>query len=133
MLLREVLYKVAIRSVAGSTEEVISGVQLDSRKVTPANLFIAIKGTAADGHQFIEKAIEKGATAIVCEEMPVDQASGVVYVQVQEGAAAAARIAQNFYENPSAKLKLVGVTCSNPFFSFLIVASTFSKASGVCA
>ncbi len=113
MLLREVLYKVAIRSVVGSTELAIGDVQLDSRKVKKGSLFIAIKGAATDGHQFIDSAIQKGATAIICESMPVNRTEGIVYVQVQEGAEAAAYIAHNFFEQPSSRLKLVGVTGTN--------------------
>ncbi len=113
MLLREVLYKVAIRSVVGSTDLVIEDVQLDSRKVKKGSLFIAIKGAAADGHQFIDSAIQKGATAIICESMPVNRSAGIVYVQVQEGAEAAAYIAHNFFEQPSSRIKLVGVTGTN--------------------
>ncbi|HMR91954.1 MAG TPA: UDP-N-acetylmuramoyl-L-alanyl-D-glutamate--2,6-diaminopimelate ligase [Chitinophagaceae bacterium] len=113
MLLREVLYKVAIRSVAGSTEAAIDDVQLDSRKIKQGSLFIAINGLATDGHQFIDKAVENGAAAIVCEEMPAHKKENVVYVQVQDGAVAAAWIAQNFFEHPSSRMKLVGVTGTN--------------------
>ena len=70
MLLRDILYKVAIRSVTGSTEVDINDVQIDSRKVKPGSLFVAVRGVATDGHQFIEKATESGAITVVCETMP---------------------------------------------------------------
>ncbi len=113
MLLSDILYKVNIRSVAGSTGVEVNDIQIDSRKIRPGSLFVAVKGAAADGHQFIEKAIENGATVIVCEEMPVTKKEGVVYVQTENSAAAAAYIATNFYGRPSESLKLVGVTGTN--------------------
>ena len=113
MLLSEILYKVNIRSVAGSTGVEVKDIQIDSRKIKPGSLFVAVKGVAADGHQFIEKAIENGAAVVVCEEMPVVKKGTVVYVQAENSAAAAAYIATNFFERPSAKMKLVGVTGTN--------------------
>ncbi|HNU15933.1 MAG TPA: Mur ligase domain-containing protein, partial [Chitinophagaceae bacterium] len=80
MLLQDVLYKVAIRSVAGSTSVEVKDVHIDSRKVKKGAAFIAVKGAATDGHQFIEKAIENGAVAVVCEEMPEAINENVVYV-----------------------------------------------------
>jgi UDP-N-acetylmuramoyl-L-alanyl-D-glutamate--2,6-diaminopimelate ligase len=73
VLLQDVLYKVAIRSVAGNTSVEVNDIQNDSRKIKPGGLFVAVKGTAADGHQFIEKAIDNGAAVIVCEEMPASK------------------------------------------------------------
>lgn len=113
MLLQDVLYKVAIRSVAGSTSAEVKDVQIDSRKVKKGAAFIAVKGAAADGHQFIEKAIENGAVAIVCEEMPEIVNEAVVYVQAENSAAAAGYMASNFFGKPSEQLKLVGVTGTN--------------------
>lgn len=113
MLLRDVLYKVAIRSVSGSTEVEVTDVQIDSRKVKQGTAFVAVKGVAADGHAFIDKAEEAGATAIVCEQLPASQKEGVVYLQVQNSAVAAAWMAHNLYGQPSEKLKLVGVTGTN--------------------
>ncbi len=113
MLLQDVLYKVAIRSVAGSTSVEVNGIQIDSRKVKPGTVFVAVRGGAADGHQFIEKAIENGATVIVCEEMPGNKKEGVVYVQAENSAAAAGYMAHNFFGRPSEKIKLVGVTGTN--------------------
>lgn len=113
MLLQDVLYKAAIRSVAGSTAVDINDVQIDSRKVKPGSAFIAVKGSAADGHQFIDKAIANGALVIVCEELPLVQKENVVYVQVENSAAAAGYMAHNFFGKPSEKIKLVGVTGTN--------------------
>ena len=113
MLLRDVLYKVPIRSVTGSTEMEINVVEIDSRKVKEGTAFVAVKGVAADGHTFIDKAIEKGATVIVCEKLPESLDAQVVYVEVENSAAAAAYMAHNFSGQPSEKMKLVGVTGTN--------------------
>jgi UDP-N-acetylmuramoyl-L-alanyl-D-glutamate--2,6-diaminopimelate ligase len=112
-VLKDILYKVAIRSVAGNTGIEISDIQIDSRKVSKGCLFIAVKGVAADGHKFIEKAVESGTVAVVCEVLPVNTKEGVTYVQVDNSAAAAGLIAHNFFGQPSGKLKLVGVTGTN--------------------
>src|SRR5690349_8109302 len=91
----------------------VTGVQIDSRAIKPGAVFIAVKGAAADGHQFIDKAIENGATVIVAEKLPATQKEEVVYVQVENGAIAAALMANNFFGRPSEKVKLVGVTGTN--------------------
>lgn len=113
MLLSDILYKVNIRSIAGSTAVEVSDVQIDSRKVKKGAAFVAVKGSAADGHQFIDKAIESGALVVVFEEMPALQKEDIVYVQVENSAAAASCMAMNFYGRPAEKLKLVGVTGTN--------------------
>ena len=114
MLLSDILYKVNIRSVEGSTGIEVDDVQIDSRKIKPGAAFIAIKGIASDGHQFIEQAIENGATVIVyeCSGLKTPD-SGLTYVQVENSAVAAAYIAGNFFGRPSEKIKLVGVTGTN--------------------
>jgi UDP-N-acetylmuramoyl-L-alanyl-D-glutamate--2,6-diaminopimelate ligase len=111
--LRDILYKVNIRSVVGSTDIEVKDVQIDSRKVSHGSLFIAVKGVAVDGHQFIEKAVESGAVAVVCEQIPVLKKEDAVYVEVENSAAASGYIAHNFFEQPSAKMKVVGVTGTN--------------------
>jgi UDP-N-acetylmuramoyl-L-alanyl-D-glutamate--2,6-diaminopimelate ligase len=111
--LQDILYKVRIRSVHGSTAVTVNALHIDSRKVTKGDVFIAIKGVAADGHQFIDSVIEKGAVAIVCEVMPATLQEGVTYVQVENSGAAAGFMAHNFYGQPSEKVKLVGVTGTN--------------------
>ena len=113
MLLKDVLYKVALRSVAGSTDNEVKDVQIDSRRITNGSVFIAVKGVAMDGHEFIDKAIGAGAKTIVCEELPASLKENINYVQVENSAEAAAHIAHNFYGQPSEKLKLVGVTGTN--------------------
>jgi UDP-N-acetylmuramoyl-L-alanyl-D-glutamate--2,6-diaminopimelate ligase len=113
VLLSDILYKVRIRSVAGSTGIEINDIQIDSRRIKPGAVFVAVKGVAADGHQFIEKAIESGAIAIVVEMMPPSKKEGVVYIEVENSAAAAAYMAHNFFGRPSERIKLVGVTGTN--------------------
>ena len=113
MLLSDALYKVAIRKVVGGTDAVISDVQVDSRKVKEGSAFIAVKGTATDGHQFIEKAITNGATVIVCEQLPAKLDENIVYVEAENSAAAAGFMAHNYYGQPSEKLKAIGVTGTN--------------------
>jgi UDP-N-acetylmuramoyl-L-alanyl-D-glutamate--2,6-diaminopimelate ligase len=91
----------------------INDVQIDSRKITPGSLFIAVRGVAFDGHQFIDKAIEAGAVAVVYEESSSEKKEDVVRVQVENSAVAAGLIAHNFFDQPSEKMKLVGVTGTN--------------------
>lgn len=111
--LQDILFRVNIRSVQGSTALQVDGLQIDSRKVVPGTVFIAIRGAAIDGHQFIEAAIGKGASVVVCEAMPAERNEAVTYVQVENTAAAAGYMAHNFYGQPSEKIKLVGVTGTN--------------------
>lgn len=111
--LADILYKVPLKAVAGSTDVVISGVQIDSRKAGHRSVFVAVRGVAVDGHKFIDKAIESGAIAVVCEELPPVQKEGVTYVQTSDSAEASGMLAHNFYGQPSAKLKLLGVTGTN--------------------
>ncbi|ULQ56535.1 UDP-N-acetylmuramoyl-L-alanyl-D-glutamate--2,6-diaminopimelate ligase [Flavihumibacter rivuli] len=111
--LQEILYGVRIRSINGDLRLDVAGLQIDSRKVGKADCFIAIKGVQADGHQFIGKAIDQGAGAVVCEQLPDSLSEGVTYVQVEDSAEAAGIMAHNFYDRPSEKIKLVGVTGTN--------------------
>ncbi|WP_378182475.1 UDP-N-acetylmuramoyl-L-alanyl-D-glutamate--2,6-diaminopimelate ligase [Aquimarina sp. SS2-1] len=111
--IKDILYKVPINAVIGDTTTEINKVEFDSRKVEQDDLFVAIKGTVADGHDYIEKAINKGAIAIVCESMPKLQVDGLIYIQVEDAQKALAIIAANYYEAPSENLKLVGVTGTN--------------------
>lgn len=113
MILKDILYKVSIRSVKGDTGAVINQLQIDSRKVNSGDCFIAIKGAATDGHQYIDTAVKIGAIVIVCEELPVSFVENVTYIQVENSAIAAGFISHNFYGEPSLKLKLVGVTGTN--------------------
>jgi UDP-N-acetylmuramoyl-L-alanyl-D-glutamate--2,6-diaminopimelate ligase len=112
-ILKDILYKVAIESVNGSTEIAIDKMDFDSRKIEANDVFIAIRGTISDGHDFIEKAIELGAIAIVCDTLPSILAKGVTYVCVKDTNAALAFMAANYFDNPSRNLKLVGITGTN--------------------
>jgi UDP-N-acetylmuramoyl-L-alanyl-D-glutamate--2,6-diaminopimelate ligase len=113
MNLKNLLYKVAIESVQGTTNLDIQEINFDSRKVGTNNLFVAIKGTISDGHLFIDKAIGLGAVAVVCQDLPLVLNDGITYVCVKDSNEALAYLATNFYDNPSQKLKLVGITGTN--------------------
>lgn len=110
---KDILYKVAVEAVKGTTEKEVAAIAFDSRAVKANTLFVAQRGTMVDGHLFIAKAIEQGATVIVCETLPDATKEGVTYVQVNDSDKALAIIAANFYDNPSSKLQLVGVTGTN--------------------
>jgi len=111
--LKDILYKVAVEKVVGSTNISIDDIQFDSRKVIANTLFIAQKGLHFDGHQFIDQTIENGAVAIICEDVPEKKDKNITYVQVLDSNEALAIVAANFYDNPSEKLQLVGVTGTN--------------------
>ncbi len=113
ILLRDILYKSGLIEVAGSTDLEINSICFDSRKAAPGALFVAVKGTQSDGHLYIDKTIESGAVAVVCEVLPSNLKADVVYIKVKDSAIALGYIASNFYENPSEKLKLIGVTGTN--------------------
>jgi UDP-N-acetylmuramoyl-L-alanyl-D-glutamate--2,6-diaminopimelate ligase len=111
--LQNILYKVHLKEVHGSTDLDVQDVCIDSRGVKSGSVFVAIKGEHADGHKFIDKVIEQGAVAIVCEDMPKKFVDGITYLQVNSTHEAVAYIAHNFYSEPSTKVKLVGVTGTN--------------------
>ena len=113
MLLRDILYKAAIEVVKGPTDISIAKIEFDSRLVSTGDVFVAIRGTLSDGHDYIEKAISLGAIAVVCETMPAAFANGVTYIEVKKASSALAYMASNYYGNPSASLKLVGITGTN--------------------
>lgn len=113
MTLKDILYKVTINAVTGSTNISINNIDFDSRKISKSDVFVAVKGTMSDGHDFIDKAIEQGAIAVVCEHIPKKCTSGITYVEVENTSSALAIMASNYYENPSENLKLVGVTGTN--------------------
>jgi UDP-N-acetylmuramoyl-L-alanyl-D-glutamate--2,6-diaminopimelate ligase len=112
-LLQDILYKVNILEVRGNTGVEVRALTLDSRKVERGDGFIAVKGTLSDGHQFIPMAVQKGALVIVCEVMPAEIREGITYVQVRDSAAASGQMAHHFFEEPSARLTLIGVTGTN--------------------
>jgi UDP-N-acetylmuramoyl-L-alanyl-D-glutamate--2,6-diaminopimelate ligase len=111
--LKELLFDIPVISIAGTTDILVSGVEFDSRKVMPGNLFVATCGTAADGHAFIPAAIEKGAVAIVCEKLPEQINDQVTYIQVENSSVTLGLLASAWFEFPSSKLTLVGVTGTN--------------------
>ena len=113
MKLEELLKKISVKTVEGSADVDIVDVDIDSRKVGPGHLFVAIKGTQTDGHQYISKAVELGAAAILCEDMPTERQAGVTYVQVSSTETAIGPVATTFYGDPTSKLILVGVTGTN--------------------
>ena len=113
MRLNELLKNVDTLNIAGDVEVEITGVNIDSRRIEKRHLFVAIPGTVTDGHKFIPKAIELGATAVLCEKMPEEQIPEVTYVQVASTEDAVGKVATLFYGDPSRKLKLVGVTGTN--------------------
>lgn len=113
ILLKDILYKVTLEKVVGNTSVAIHDVEFDSRKVSLNDVFVAVKGTVSDGHQFINKATDQGALVIVCETLPENIVNGITYVQVPDAHRALAIMAANFYGNPSEELKLVGVTGTN--------------------
>lgn len=113
MRLNELLKYVKPVCIIGDEDKDITGVNIDSRKIEKGHLFVAMKGTQTDGHKFIPKALELGATAILCEDMPEEKAEGVTYVQVSSTESAVGPVATVFYGEPSRKLMLVGVTGTN--------------------
>jgi len=113
MKLKDLVNKVDLLELVGDDNVNVTGVNIDSRLVKDGDMFIAVKGTAADGHAYIGKAIELGAKVIVCEDMPASKVDGVTYIQIQNTEQSVGQIATNFYGDPTSKLKLVGVTGTN--------------------
>ncbi|MDA9087011.1 UDP-N-acetylmuramoyl-L-alanyl-D-glutamate--2,6-diaminopimelate ligase [Polaribacter sp.] len=111
--LKDILYTVAITKVFGTTNVAVKNLVFDSRKIENEDIFIAQKGVSVDGHLYINKAIDLGATVIVCEDFPETQKDEITYVQVVDANTALAVMASNFYENPSSKIPLIGVTGTN--------------------
>ena len=111
--LKDILYRVSLEAVVGNTGIAINDIHFDSRKVGFNDVFVAVRGTQTDGHEYINKAVEKGALAVVCEEMPKQTVNGITYVKVKNSQQALAYMADNYFGNPSVNLKLVGVTGTN--------------------
>lgn len=112
-LLSDILYRTGITQVEGSTHLAIEGIAADSRKCQPLFLFVAVKGVTSDGHAFIDQAIAHGAAAVLCETLPAQLKSGVTYVVVESAQRSLGIAASNFYDHPSSKLKLTGITGTN--------------------
>ena len=113
MKLKNLVSKLNVLEVKGDLERDICGVQIDSRQVAEGHLFIAVRGTVADGHNYIGKALEKGAAAVLCEMIPEDVAENVTYVRVENTEQVVGQVATTFYGDPTSKMKLVGVTGTN--------------------
>lgn len=113
IILKDILYKVTLEKVQGNTTVAIRDINFDSRKVGLDDVFVAIRGIVSDGHEYIKKAIDQGALAVICEEIPSEIINGITYVQVKDSQEALAIMADNYYDNPSADLKLIGVTGTN--------------------
>ncbi|WP_339874401.1 UDP-N-acetylmuramoyl-L-alanyl-D-glutamate--2,6-diaminopimelate ligase [Olleya marilimosa] len=111
--LKDILYKVTLDTVVGSTNILVRNIHFNSRNVAINDVFVAVKGSLTDGHQYIESAIQQGAIAVICQELPNVIKTGITYVKVEDSSAALAIMASNFYGNPSENLKLVGVTGTN--------------------
>ncbi len=111
--LQDILYRSGVAETKGLLDRPVSEIFSDSRRVVANSLFVAVKGTQVNGHRFIQSAIEKGAVAIVCEVLPETLQKDISYVRVNNAALALGYIASNFYDNPSEKLRLVGVTGTN--------------------
>ena len=112
-LLKDILFGASLIEIHGDRDQVITSLAMDSRKVEKGGLFFAVPGLTVDGHDFMDKAIELGAVAIVCEEIPQDLRKNTTYIQVENSAAAMGIVAANFFNNPSKKLRLVGITGTN--------------------
>lgn len=113
MRLKEIISGISITEVLGNTDKDIQGIHIDSRKIEPGHLFVAVRGTQTDGHAYIDKAIEKGASAIVCETLPEDLRENIIYIKVENTEDAVGKLATTFYGNPTDKLELIGVTGTN--------------------
>ncbi|MNU12754.1 UDP-N-acetylmuramoyl-L-alanyl-D-glutamate--2,6-diaminopimelate ligase [compost metagenome] len=113
MQLVELLNRIPVLENHGKNDREVSALVFDSRKVSEDSLYIAVKGTVADGHSFIASSIEKGAKTIVCENLPENLDENITYIKVKDSSKTLGQLASNFYGNPSEKLKLIGVTGTN--------------------
>tara|TARA_B110000003_G_C16650026_1_gene533755 strand:+ start:2121 stop:3584 length:1464 start_codon:yes stop_codon:yes gene_type:complete len=128
--LKDILYRVSLEKVVGNTALAFRELQFDSRKVGLDDVFVAIKGIQSDGHQFIKKAIDQGALAVVCQQMPKEIINGITYLQVQDTQQALAIMASHFYGNPSEELQLVGVTGTNGKTTIATLLYTLFTSAG---
>src|SRR5688500_2895692 len=108
--LREILYKANLVEVIGSTSVEISSVVFNSSQVEKGSVFVEVRGTLTNGHDYIQEAVEKGAAAVICEEFPKKVRQGVTYVRVKDSSVALSVMCSNFFDNPSQKIKLIGIT-----------------------
>ena len=113
IILKDILHKVAIKAISGSEEVAVQKIEFDSRKIEANDIFVAIRGSVSDGHDYIQKVIELGAAVVVCDTFPEQFEDGVTYIQVVDSNKALAFMGANYFGNPSKKLKLVGITGTN--------------------
>ncbi|MGB3608478.1 UDP-N-acetylmuramoyl-L-alanyl-D-glutamate--2,6-diaminopimelate ligase [Psychroserpens sp.] len=128
--LKDILYKVNINAVVGSTSIDVNNLHFDSREISNHDVFVAIRGNSVDGHDYIETAINKGATAVICEEIPSQLRDATTYVEVENTSQALAFLAANFYGNPSENLRLVGVTGTNGKTTIVTLLYQLFKKAG---
>ena len=112
-LLKDILYKVEIQSVIGKTDVDINKIEFNSKKIIKNDLFIAVKGYISDGNSFINSAISSGASVIICTSLPIEIIKDVTYIVVNDSRKTLALISSNYYDNPSKKIKLIGITGTN--------------------
>ena len=113
IILKDILHKVAIEAISGSMEVAVHKIEFDSRKIEVNDIFVAIRGSVSNGHNYIQKAVELGAVVIVCDTFPEKFEEGITYIQVLDTNKALAFMGANYFGNPSEKLKLVGITGTN--------------------
>lgn len=130
MLLKNLLYKIPLLATSGNMDTEVTSITMDSRRVGPGCLFIALRGTVTDGHAFIDTAVSQGASAILCEELPASLSPSVAYVRVQNAARSMGLLAASFYEHPSRKLKLIGITGTNGKTSVATLLFRLFRAMG---
>ncbi|MAP54706.1 UDP-N-acetylmuramoyl-L-alanyl-D-glutamate--2,6-diaminopimelate ligase [Altibacter sp.] len=130
ILLKDILYKVTIEKVIGNTSVAVTNLEFDSRNIGLNDVFVAVRGTQTDGHDFIKMATNKGAIAIICEVLPDMIINGITYVQVVDAQRALALMAANYYENPSEAIKLIGVTGTNGKTTVSSLLYNLFKAAG---
>lgn len=130
MKLQDLLKGLDVLEQKGALDVDVNGVKIDSRQVEDGNMFVAVKGTAADGHAYIGKAIELGAKVVLCEDMPAELAEGVTYVRLANTEQNVGQVATNFYGDPTSKMKLVGVTGTNGKTTIATVLYNMFRAMG---
>lgn len=129
-LLKDILYKARLEEVIGSTNVAVERIEFDSRKVSSFTAFVAVRGTQTDGHKYIDSAIESGAAAVICEELPEKPKPEITYVKVRNSAEALGYMAANYYGNPSEDIKLTGITGTNGKTSVVTMSHTLFTSLG---
>lgn len=132
-LLNNILYQVPLKAVAGNMDIEVSNLGFDSRSIKKDDVFVAVIGTQVDGHDYIEKSIDAGAIAIICESLPHKLSKGITYVEVKDSAEALGIMASNYYGNPSEKLKLIGVTGTNGKTTIATLLHNLYQSAGYTA